>query len=1343
MTLFETDAPVELLSACREAHLPAPSEPRFVPLRAGIVNVWEYDDQQFWFADGRLLLRGRNEAGKSKVLELLFPFVLDGDVSPKKLDPFDTANKSMWWNLIGFSKADRAAAIGYLWIEFGRIDDDGTAEFLTAIVGLQSTRAERKVNTWFALTPQRIDVHLDLAPDDKPLTQDAFSRALSNEARFETKAGVHRANVASRLFFMAPDRFDNLLHLLRQLRKPKLAVKLDAAKLSEVLTNALPPLDDEKIKPLADGFRLLDGDIADLDNAEKALRATKDFLDVYRTYARSHVRHRAGQVRSANTTFDNVTKAEAGALGSLEHARNTSIRLKKQLQAIALELANASGSLAALDLSAVESLGALEMQATADRVLAETINAEATRARKDATEASDAAVAATERLEEQLAAQAQVLHTARRAATRAGLDETWEDAGGDTARSAQQLLAASRGRRALVDAVAAAERRAAKAREQLVVAEAAVTEAADRAAATADAESEAARAADEARTAVAGDVDSWLRAAPQVIDADVDTVLAALEEALPRGQRATRGVADAYTARVLSSVDAGVEVASATRTEARNHHRHATQALRDHDDQPDVTPPPLRPGVPAARAGVPLWRTVQFTEAVSNDDAAFLEAALDAAGLLDAIVTADGLHRDVDDTVVVATGAAAAKNLSAWLRPADDADAEVVAAALASVGVGADSGAVCWVDLDGTWGNGPLRGRWTKVAPEHIGAAARAAARGRKRAELVEVLEAARGAAEAAEAAYTAAEDARRVARQWTNDFPPVDAWATAVTTVARTAAEAARAAVAHTKAQAAHARVLEANRAAFDGVTLAITAAKCQPDDVDSTRERLTAADQAASDLRDAAREVTAAAEAATARRANADRLDATATDAEARHARANLAAAESESTYRTKRELEGADVERVLAEKERLEGAVNELTTRQRTTDESRQTAREAEIRAEAVLEETGRRREAATEERDRALAGLAAMVRSGHVSHAVVVDLDRDPADYTQPTAGRTLARQIAVAVPESEGRDDERNRSMDQLVTAYTPLRTAIGTSYDPQLESGDDGVFVATATLNGEVITIAALHKALGVDVEQRRQAIAAEERNLIEQYLRDQVGDHLGDCLHAATREVQAMNAILKRHPTNSGATIQLRWQVSEAAGANVRSAAQALLTSPSTRVAQESADLAVFLAERVAMARRGEVDGADLAERLTAALDYRTWYRFGITYRTQGDDADLTAKTVGAGSGGQQAKVAHLPLLAAAAGFYSSSPSAPRLCFLDEAFAGIDGPNTADLLAVTRTLDLDMVMTNFDAWFCVPQLPGLAIYHLEKVVGGVGVAAIRYEWDGHVQQESDPWLTQ
>ncbi len=50
--------------------LPTPSSERWKPLRAGLVDMFYYDQEEFWFHDGRLLLRGNNGTGKSKVLAL-------------------------------------------------------------------------------------------------------------------------------------------------------------------------------------------------------------------------------------------------------------------------------------------------------------------------------------------------------------------------------------------------------------------------------------------------------------------------------------------------------------------------------------------------------------------------------------------------------------------------------------------------------------------------------------------------------------------------------------------------------------------------------------------------------------------------------------------------------------------------------------------------------------------------------------------------------------------------------------------------------------------------------------------------------------------------------------------------------------------------------------------------------------------------------------------------------------------------------------------------------------------------------------------------------------------------
>src|SRR6188472_1963773 len=67
--------------------LPQPRRERWQPLRSGFVNLYRYDREEFHYENGRLLLRGNNGTGKSRMLALQLPFLLDGDTSPERLEP--------------------------------------------------------------------------------------------------------------------------------------------------------------------------------------------------------------------------------------------------------------------------------------------------------------------------------------------------------------------------------------------------------------------------------------------------------------------------------------------------------------------------------------------------------------------------------------------------------------------------------------------------------------------------------------------------------------------------------------------------------------------------------------------------------------------------------------------------------------------------------------------------------------------------------------------------------------------------------------------------------------------------------------------------------------------------------------------------------------------------------------------------------------------------------------------------------------------------------------------------------------------------------------------------------
>ncbi len=125
---------------------------RFRPTRAGIINLWDYRDQEFSFADGRLVLRGPNGSGKTKALEVLFPFVFDGRIEPRRLNPFAGEERTMKSNLL---YRGQESAYSYVWMEFCRGAKDDP-EAVTVGIGMRATRTNDKVTRWYFVADGRV-----------------------------------------------------------------------------------------------------------------------------------------------------------------------------------------------------------------------------------------------------------------------------------------------------------------------------------------------------------------------------------------------------------------------------------------------------------------------------------------------------------------------------------------------------------------------------------------------------------------------------------------------------------------------------------------------------------------------------------------------------------------------------------------------------------------------------------------------------------------------------------------------------------------------------------------------------------------------------------------------------------------------------------------------------------------------------------------------------------------------------------------------------------------------------------------------------------------------------------
>ncbi|CAL9600682.1 Chromosome partition protein Smc [Nocardiopsis dassonvillei] len=638
---------------------------RFKPTRAGVINVWDYADEEFAFADGRLVLRGHNGSGKTKALEVLFPFILDGHTDPRRLDPFSGQNRTMKSNLL---YRGQDAEHGYVWMEFARPGDGPRPETATLVIGLRAQQHRDGVTTSFFVTDRRLGVDFGLlSSDGRPLTERQLKAALGEESH-HTSAADYRAAVDARLFGLG-DRYVQLLDLLLALRRPLLAKDLDPEKVSDTLTAGLSPLDEELIDQAARDFANLSAVQRRFDDATAAHAAVETFTGAYTSYLTVHARHRSSGVAAALARAEEYISALAGHTAALATATAEGERLaaevgrvKEEADELEAVRRGLSESEALRDAQALE----VELRHSDDRgrELAETAR-RLHRQGEEITRLREEAEGVARHLEQRRSAIADLLAELEESADRAGITGDGEgsaDTGSDTARA-----------RAAARAADLDEVRAHLADLHRVEAERgrADADAARARTALAEAEEACARAEtglESARAGVSDDLRAWSRRWTEGPGAVCDRAsLPALDAALDTcGQPGAPTLPEVFT-----------DLTDPARTDAiRHEHRLAADHERitaelaavraeraevaaERDDAPPADR--ARTASREGRPGAPLWRLVRFADGLEPDRAAGIEGALDAAGLLTAWV-----HPDPES----AGTALAARTADAHLVPA-------------------------------------------------------------------------------------------------------------------------------------------------------------------------------------------------------------------------------------------------------------------------------------------------------------------------------------------------------------------------------------------------------------------------------------------------------------------------------------------------------------------------------------------------------------------------------------------------------------------------------------------------------------------------------------------------
>jgi len=673
---------------------PAPAEPveRFRLHRAGLIGLYEYEDETFEFERGRLLLRGPNGSGKSKALELLLPLLLDGELRAERLDPFGGRGRSMRWNLIG-DQESRAPATGFSWLELHRRDEHGVEHFHTLVLMARAHKGETGVRSWFALlaarqTPDgelhgaRIGISAFLTQAHHPISKTALTE-LAGE--LIESASIYRERVNALLFGVAQDRYDAVVRLLLSLRKPQLSQTLDPQELSTRLTEALPELDRDAVLRVSGRLDQLDRLRAEAAELREVRAAVATFARTYRDWARAALSQRGRWLVESVRAREQHAESLAQAENAVRTACERRAALAQRRQELESSLASARGAERELrasdDWRAAERLEELRRLAERAQVAATAAAAECERAQAEQVELRGAAERADAALSEQQIVVGSLLALGAADADRAGVAAheaaveglIQEDRDLAAVRSLLDQLAATRAQAIAAMAelargldLADQEHRAARSRFE------------DAEAGQRERQTERAAAAERlelVRSELLDALERWLGDVQQLPadDAFADELAARIARAGEPGAAAARelaadrtGAAEQRLREQLADVTAGRAALAAEREPLAAEH----ERLSAHED-PVPEPLPFRTASRTDRPGAPLWALVDFADGLDDQRRAGLEGALEGSGLLDAWVMPDGAVLDADDAVLVPAAPGAAARIGAGSTLAD------------------------------------------------------------------------------------------------------------------------------------------------------------------------------------------------------------------------------------------------------------------------------------------------------------------------------------------------------------------------------------------------------------------------------------------------------------------------------------------------------------------------------------------------------------------------------------------------------------------------------------------------------------------------------------------------
>lgn len=1351
--------------------------------RAGITNVYQYENEVFSFRDGRLLLRGINGSGKSTAMNMLLPFLLTG-----KTRGIDAAGEQTGvlksWMLSG---RDERQPVGYLWLEFVRpaqasqtADAEPEPEYVAIGCGIKANRASDTVNTWWFVTSRRPSIDFELLEQQVPLSADALRTVIQPDVVFaQDRRADYRLEVGRRLYGGAP--IDSFLDLINTVRSPRVGDRVDVD-LPQYLVAALPNLSEQALLEAARPLDDLDEHRRNVGELASTVSALATITEVYRSYAIAELQRESASSRETLTDLRRARRAVQSANEAWLDAQQQELQSREALAELEVKIEQFEQQINALERSPAYTEGQ-QLEDLRRHVMSLQTILQKDKQNLDKHEArqpgADAEVVRNEQrtderwqqlsdelmqigrgleqvaLQEPLPGIVAISRLPLSEQLRQGVSLTEPLEPFDSASLNAQLKglsAASTTRKLDLDTAG----------EQLQrVKDAAVSHDNARAACSQAIESvedsnlrfEKGRTQlQQAREAWTESVSEWMQAANAAVVGAVTPAGFESIEAPYLAAGMVESTADFLQLRTVlsrginNSCDAQRRITIALEaqvTEATAVHK---QAIVELDKLNAMTEPEVPLLVWQQRAALCFADLVDFHDNVSDQQRAGLEAAMEASGLLSATIKSNALQLENGELVAAAAGAVE-HPLSALLKVTLPDNCDIDAAAVQNI---LDAIATHWseqqfelaatvVTIDGRFRLGALSGRHTKACAEYIGISARRQRLEQLRREAAIAVEQAKQALAQLESKAAAAQKFSQTLDDYRRTLPvldPVDA------------AQAGASALEEALQQARDRLVIKERE--LNGAEKALSAAEqechrvCRslrlPVDSAALNAIAIGLDRLVNSIDNAQRTSTTVAQAFTDWTAAADRWRLAQQDLKQAGERYTASQTEYDTQHARLTTLEatlGTSYAEVVAQ---ITDYQSQAVNAKGVLPAARQAAEKNIRLTQAALNEKDNNLAAQDSAEQRCAQQYRLLYAATQVPGLLTaVAMNEDaPGQVSLPSVAadssglEALTNTIQALLPA----DVTTGTTADGVRISLRKRRSSLGAGWDAE-DYQPDNTLPISVTVNGPLGQMPLPESLHAVRTQLKRlQALLTEKQDqALRNLLQGLIAREVAEKMFQASRLIDRMNERLGSVTSTHGIGVRLRWRQSQELDDTKAATVKILAKRPDLRSEEEESTLRVVLADALEEARRMQPD-APYRHLIAQVFDYRDWHDMAILLR-RGEDTEkrLTRRTPL--SEGEKKLVSYLPLFAAVAASCDAisdvgGVSAPRFLLLDDAFAKVSEDNHAALFGLLVDLDLDFIATSERLWGTHASVPGLAI---TEVVRDTTLGAILLEhslWDGN-----------